>query len=171
MAKYVGFGIEEYIAKLGHLGTDTPGICKEAIYEGAKIVADAISASASRIPIESSRWRGEYNGVDQGKARGVTPEQYAGLQSQTRGGGMGIAKMKKDGGEINTSVGYHGYNTTKTERYPHGQPNAMIARAVEGGTSFRAKRPFVGPAIRKSRSAAESKMKEVIEKRINETMK
>lgn len=166
MAKYVGFGIEEYIAKLGHLVTETPGICKEAIYEGAKIVADSIKAGINGLPVEKVTWQGQYKAEENRHQTAINATQKAGLIE-----GFGIAKMKQEGGEINTSAGFHGYNKVHTKKYPNGQPNAMIARAVEGGTSFRAKRPFVGPAIRKSRSAAESKMKEIIEKRINETMK
>lgn len=151
--KYVGFGLEEYIAKLEHLGTKSPHICGRAVYEGAKIVADSIRANINKLPVENSKKWSEDN-----KATGITAVQKAGLQE-----GFGVAKMRQDGGSFNVRAGFHDYNAQQTKKYPKGQPNAMIAAAVEGGTSFRKRHPFVAPAIRKSRGAAESKMKEVFE--------
>lgn len=161
MAKFeIGKGLDVYISNLEHLGTKSPHICGEAIYEGAKIVADAIKANINAIPTERSAKHSEEN-----KANGITAMQKAGLIE-----GFGIAKMEQSGGAFNVRAGFHDYNNVKTDHYPNGQPNAMIARSVEGGTYFRNKHPFVGPAVRKSRASAEAKMKDVIEKRTKEIM-
>lgn len=166
MARFVGFGIEEYIAQLDHLLIENTHICKEAVYDGAKIVADAIKANIQSFPVEEVDWQGQYQAGENRHQTAINATQKAGLIE-----GFGIAKMEESGGEINTHVGFHGYNKVHTTKYPHGQPNAMIARSVEGGTSFRQKHPFVAPAVRKARSSAETKMKETIEKRITEIMK
>ena len=66
--------------------------------------------------------------------------------------------------------GFDGYNEDVTKKWPHGKPNSMIARSIEGGTSWKAKHPFIAPAVRSSRDAAEKAMAEEIEKSIQETM-
>lgn len=46
----------------------------------------------------------------------------------------------------------------------------MIARAVESGTSLRKKHPFVRPAVKSSRKAAEQAMIETADKEIKKIM-
>ena len=46
-----------------------------------------------------------------------------------------------------------------TRKYPHGQPNALIARAVISGTSFRKKNNFVGRAVKAVKAEAENQMR------------
>lgn len=149
MAKFVGFGLNEYISKLDNLGLKAPKACGAAVYEGAKIIGDAIKQSTKNLPEQV----------------GLNDVQKAGLVD-----GFGIAKMRKDAGAFNVKAGFHGYNEKRTRKYPNGQPNRMIAASVEGGTTFSPKRPFVGPAIRKHRSEAEEKMKDTIERYIKKTM-
>lgn len=162
MAKYeVGKGIDEYIRSLGNLQRESGHICGKAVYEGAKVVADAVKAELNALPINTSD---DYKQRDSKK--GVTAAQKAGLIS-----GMGIAKMKNDGGYFNVAVGFHGYNSTTTDKYPQGQPNAMIARSVNSGSSFRRKNPFFDRAIRKSKTAAEAAMVQKVDEEINKLMK
>ena len=52
----------------------------------------------------------------------------------------------------------------KTNKYPGGQPNSVIARSVVAGTTFRQKNDFVGRAIRKSEADANQKMIETWDK-------
>lgn len=173
MAKYVvGHGIDEYIAKLGNLSREAPHVCGKAVYEGAKVVADAVRRETEALPVESGRSR-SYDWKDWGegaeKIRGVTKTQKAGLLE-----GLGIAKMRNDGGYYNVSVGFHGYNKQAAlgdYGRRDGQPNAMIARAVNSGTYFRQKDPFFDRAIRKSKPAAEAAMARTADQLINEIMK
>lgn len=162
MAKYtVGKGIDEYIRSLGNLSRESGHICGKAVYEGAKVVADAVKAEINRLPINDAESYKTHNAK-----RGVTSAQKAGLVN-----GMGIAKMKNDGGYFNVAVGFHGYNSTVTEKYPQGQPNAMIARSVNSGSSYRQKNPFFDRAIRKSKKAAEAAMVQKVDEEINRIMK
>ena len=154
MAKWiVGHGIDDYVAKLGNLEDSSEETCKRAVYDGAAIVADAVKASIAALPVGSPR---------EGK---VTEAQKAGLLS-----GMGIASFRNEGGFINVKVGMDGYNSQTSRKYPKGQPNAMIARSLESGTSFSPKRAFIGPAVSKSRAAAEAAIKATLEKEIGEKM-
>lgn len=167
MAKMtVGAGMDKYIQQLTNLEFKSPGIAGKAVYEGAKIVADAIKQEIESLPVEESRHHSEDD-----KTNGVTNAQKDGLRFSNDGGGTGIAKMRADGSFYNVKIGFHGYNSVKTEKYPGGQPNAMIARSVESGTSFRKKNPFVSRAVRKSKDAAERKMAQVVDEETAKIMK
>lgn len=162
MAKMtVGAGMDQYIQQLTNLEFQSPHIAGKAVYEGAKIVADAIKAEIESLPVERSK----KHSADE-MTNAVTQAQKDGLRD-----GFGIAKMQQDGSFYNVKVGFHEYNGTRTEQYPGGQPNAMIARAVEGGTSFRRKNPFVSRGVRKSRAAAEKKMAQVVDEETKKIMK
>lgn len=162
MAKMtIGVGIEQYMAQLKNLEFESPHIAGRAVYEGAKIVADAVKQEIEALPVERSR---KYSGDD--KAHGVTQSQKDGLRS-----GFGIAKMRADGSFYHVKLGFHGYNGTVTEKYPGGQPNAMIARSVESGTSFRTKNPFISRAVRRTKAAAEKKMAQVVDEEVKKIMK
>lgn len=162
MAKYeVGKGIDEYIRSLGNLERMSGHICGQGVYEGAKVVADAVKASIQSLPVNDSDSYKTKNAK-----RGVTAAQKAGLIA-----GMGVAKMKNEGGYYNVAVGFHGYNSTVTDKYPQGQPNAMIARSVNSGSSYRQKNPFFDRAIRNSKKAAEAAMAKKIDEEINKLMK
>ena len=78
--------------------------------------------------------------------------------------GLGFSPVNQDKkGFWNSQIGYEGYNDVKTEKFPQGQPNLLIARAVESGTSFRIKTPFVRPAVQKTRTQAVKAMEKVID--------
>ena len=84
--------------------------------------------------------------------------------------GFGISGLQNDNGFHNVKLGFDGYNATKTEDYPNGQPNQLVARGVESGTSWKQKKPFIRPAINASRKEAEKKMAEVIDEEIQKLM-
>ena len=97
---------------------------------------------------------------------GITPTQKAGLLE-----GLGIAHFRTDGSFINVKIGMDGYNAQATKKFPRGQPNALIIRSLESGTSFRARNPVITRATNASRGAAEQAIKkqmdEEIKKRIH----
>lgn len=172
MAKFtIGKNFDKYITSLENLKKMSPHICGKAVYEGAKIVADAAAQSAASLKVTNAQWGGNYKGQDQGMQKGITAAQKAGLQSSRNGGGLGISKMQNDGGLYHVKLGYHGYNSQVTKKYPKGQPNAMIARSLESGTSFRKKDPFISRAVRKTRAQAEQKMAQVVDEETAKIMK
>ena len=150
MAKvYVGKGIDEYVAKLGILDAETDETVGKAIHDGAAVVADTVRSELQSVPLSP----------------GFDETQKAGLLKS-----MGIAKKQTDGSYVNVKVGFDGYNDKKTKSFPNGQPNAMIARAVNSGTSFSRKNPFMDRAVRKSKDKAEAEMKKVIDQSIEQIM-
>ena len=82
----------------------------------------------------------------------------------------GIAKFETDNGNVQTSVGFNGYNDIKTKKYPNGQPNQLIARVIESGSSYMDKTPFVRPAVNKVRKKAQEAMEEVIDEEFRQIM-
>lgn len=156
MAKfYVGKGIDDYLAQLGNLEYKSEEMIKRAVYPAAGIVADAIKSNISTIPNRPPK------GND-----GILADQRRGLEE-----GLGVAPFKNDNGYINVKIGFDGYNQHKTKTYPNGQPNAMIARAIESGTSFSPKHRFVSQAVSKSKGEAEETMKKELDKQIERVMK
>ena len=150
MAKFrVGSDIGEYIDNLEKLSKASEKTIGAAIYAGAKIVTDKIRSELEKIPVESS--------TEAAKAG----RMMTGLTSAQKGGllkGLGITKMQLRDGTYDVKVGFDGYNTTYTKRWPKGQPNAMIARSLEAGTSFRVKNPVISKATRAVKTEAEMAM-------------
>lgn len=155
-------GLDEYTKAISKIASlkDKDSVCGKAIYEGAGIVADAVKGAASGIPTDDS-WGGPEH-----KKSGPSTYQKNGLIS-----GMGIAKMKNDGGYLNVKIGFSGYNGQKTKRWPGGQPNAMVARSVERGTSFMSACPFMKGAVAGARGAAIKAMQQSVEKSLKSVMK
>lgn len=145
MAK-ISFDASAYVSRLNQLGQAVEPVSKMAIYDAAKIVTAAITDEINALPTEPENKRG----TPEHPLHGVTEAQKRGLLA-----GVGIARMRDDGGIINTKIGFDGYNSTKTKKYPNGQPNALIARSVESGTTFRAKTRFIKRAVDKSKKQAE----------------
>lgn len=152
---YVGKGINEYIAQLGDLMYQSEEMCKRSIYPAAGLVADRID-----LFIDSIETRAPH-GDD-----GVFEDQRRGLHE-----GFGISQFQNRFGYIHVKLGFDGYNQHVTDTYPKGQPNAMIARAINSGTSFSKKYPFVDWAVRDTREDAEKMMKENIDGYIYSIMK
>lgn len=142
----VGNAVSDYISKLEDLRDQSKGYIGRAIYEGAKIVADKINAEIDDIPKDK-----------------IKEVQREGLKE-----GLGIAKMQEQDGYWNVKIGFDGYNNFKKSwRWgEQGQPNAMIARAIERGTYFSHPYKFIQKGINKSRKAAEKKMEETVDQYI-----
>lgn len=161
MARIRFRGLEEYELMLSRLRSRTEEIAGKAIYEGAKIVADAVKENIEALPITRNQRGTPENPID-----GITLKQKQGLIDS-----FGITPMKLEDGVYNVKLGFDGYNDVEGEYWVNGQPNQMIARAVESGTSFRKKHPFVRPAVAATRHQAEAKMAQVIDEEIEKIMK
>lgn len=148
--------MDEYLQKLGNLELRAPESIGKAVYKGADIVADAVKANINNMPVED-----QYSE----RITGIKSIQKIGLIKS-----FGIAKMRDDNGYYNVKLGFDGYNALKTKEYPQGQPNAMIARTFESGNSFTKKIPFVAPAARATKDAAELKMAQIIDAETSKIM-
>ena len=156
MAKITFPGLNDYELMISRLSKNAADIAGRAIYTGAGIVADEIKSGIQSLPIV----RG-YGTAENPLPGGVTQPQKQGLLD-----GLGIAPLQDDGGYLNVEIGFDGYNRTKTEKYPQGQPNQLVARGVESGASWKQKHHFVRPAVNRSRKRAESAMAEALDEEI-----
>lgn len=142
MAKLtIGKAIGQYLADLEEIKKATKSDIGRAIYVGAEVVANAIQQSIWEIPSDI-----------------IKDDQLIGLSD-----GLGIAKMVNDDGVYNVKIGFDGYNTHETPSWDNGQPNAMIARAIEKGTYFHRPYKFIEKAVRGSKKVAEQRMMQKID--------
>lgn len=161
MAKWiVGKGLDSYISYLQKIDAVTDEAIGEAVYEMAKGVADSVRSGIQALPTVSNR--ANIATYKKGYSR-LSDEEKQGLLD-----GFGVSPMQDDGGYINVKLGFDGYNSVKTKKYPQGQPNALIARVTESGSSYREKTPFMRPAVNASRKQAEAAGREIIDKKIAE---
>jgi hypothetical protein len=160
MAKLQFKGLEEYEAQLLKLRGLTEQMIGEAIYEGAAIVADEVKKGIESIPIDDRYATGGT------MLHGITQEQKQGLLD-----GFGIASMQNENGYLHVKLGFNGYNSMRTKNFPNGQPNSMIARSVNSGSSFRQRIPFVDNAVNSAKSRAEEKMKQKLDEAIEKAIK
>lgn len=155
-------GFEEYERKISQMSNALKkDIVGAALYAGADVVADAVRASIQALPIVHG-----YGTAEHPLPGGVTAAQKVGLLE-----GFGISKARDDNGFHNVKLGFDGYNTMRTDKFPSGQPNQLVARGVESGTSWKRKRPFVRPAVNKVRDAAVQKMAQVVDDSCAKIMK
>ncbi len=159
MAKVKFKGLEEYERQLMKIRAASEEVIGKAIHDGAGIVADAVRDNINALPIDD---RIAKNGQ---MLYGITELQKEGLLN-----GFGISKMRNDSGFINVKLGFDGYNEVKTKKYPSGQPNSMIARSVNSGTSFRQRLPFVDNAVKGKKSEAERKMAEKFDEALRDIL-
>ncbi|MEL7610601.1 MAG: hypothetical protein AAGU74_14000 [Bacillota bacterium] len=149
MARMTFKASDEYALKLSRFAAGSDEIAKKAIYAGAKIVADKIKATLEGVPTEKFRY---LRGGDQ--FGGLTRTQKADLLAS-----FGITPITRDeNGDWNAKIGFDGYGSKSTNKYPQGIPNQLLARAVESGSSVRHKHPFVRPAVNATKQAAIAEM-------------
>ena len=157
-------GVGPYIAQLNRLSDMSLIIIERAVAKGAKPVADACKENLKGLSARSNY--AAINAWKQGRKSPLTEEQKKGLVES-----MGLAPIRDDKGYINTKLGFDGYNEVVTKRWPKGQPNALIARVLESGSSAMDKQPFVRPAVLATRKDAEKEMKKYLDDEIGKIMK
>ena len=159
MAKITFPGLAEYELMLSRLSQGAEDVAGKAIYAGAEIVADAIRSNIQGLQAVP----------DEVGAIAYAEKSPAPLTERAKEGlldGLGISSMQDDNGYYNVKIGFDGYNGLKTKKFPQGQPNVMIARSLESGSSIAPKRPFVRPAVNAVKKQAEAKMAEIIDQEI-----
>lgn len=170
MAKMTIDAGQDWIEKIRDLGRQTDAVCARAVQAGAGVVADQIRKNLENLTEDSHRSPShpEYYFLSENeKFTGIPPEQKKDLLDA-----LGISPVQAtEEGVIYAKIGFEGYGSQPTEKYPRGIPNPMVARAVESGTSFRPKQPFVRPAVNKAKNAALEAMETVIDRAIENTMK
>ena len=149
-------GMDDLLGKLQKAGDAAHDIAAAGLYEGAGVMADAVSQAVRGIATEPFRYAAG------GRRRLPSPEEKAVLEVAEKG----VAHFRDDGGSVNTSVGLNaaGYGTVAGRTKPVG----LIANSINSGTSFMSKQPFYRRAQSQSKGQAlgkmETKLREEIDK-------
>lgn len=151
-------GIQKLTDMLKNAGDAAHDIAAESLYEGAGVMADAVSRAVESIVTEPFRYAAG------GHKRLPSPEEKALLEKADKG----VAHFRDDGGSVQTSVGLNatGYGQINGRT----KPVPMIANAVNSGTSFMTKQPFYRRAMSQTKSAALTKIEDGIKSRIEKLM-
>ena len=146
-------GMVEISELLSQMADAAPGVAAQALYEGAGIMAKEINEGAASINTAPFKWASSRRG----ETRIPSPEEKAIVQEAA----AGIARFDKNGAEVNTSVGFRnaGYAKLKGKTVPI----PKIVNAINSGTSFMTKQPFVRKAARSGANKAMNAMKATIE--------
>ena len=178
-------GMEELIGKMNKLPDKGAKIASEALYEGAGVVADKVSSGVHGIRTEKFKY------AKGGNKRKPSPEEKAIVEAARHG----VAKFRKSGTSVQTKVGFQtsGYGQItwnhaksgnsrtkykeKNGRMVHAsqasggasmKPVPLIVNAINSGTSFMEKQPFVRKAFSQSNSAAKAAMEKGLKSRLDE---
>lgn len=144
--------------QLQKLSGRTEEVAKKAIYAGAKILTDEIRSNLENLPEDQFRYLQEGE-----KFNGVPKDQKKDLEES-----LGVTPINQDKhGDWNAKIGFDGYGSFPTKKYPKGVPNNLLARSIESGSSVRQKTPFVRPAIRKKKKEVLAAMQTVVDEEIS----
>ena len=144
-------GLDEYermLSQMSDLNT-VQSVCGATIYAGADVMADTIRKGIEALPVIPAN----KIGTPDNKLEGITSKQKSGLLDS-----FGITPMQHKDGSYEVKLGFDGYNDVRTKAHPNGQPNSLIARSVNSGTSFRQKIPFIDRAVRSAKKETEAAM-------------
>ena len=183
-------GLEDLTRALDSIGNAAQGVAAASLYEGAGVLADAVSQAVHGIVTEPFKY------ATGGKRRKPSPEEKAAIVGA---GSAGIAKFRKNGLTVDTVIGFtkSGYaivggkrsKSARTNyRYnpKNGQithsskagkgtvnvkPVALIANSINSGTSFMDKQPFFRRAVSRSKGRAIERMETEAKRRIDEITK
>lgn len=158
MANIVFDGLEKYIKQLEDLGDKSHDMMKEAVYPAAGFMIEKIKDKIESLPSTDVRYSNFQRKMHHQQKKGL-------LQS------IGLAKMQDTEFGVNTKIGFDGYNVLKSKKYPDGQPNVMIARVVESGSTYQKKQPFIRPTINAYKKEAEKMIEKNLDEKIKEVMK
>ena len=155
--------LRDYELMLGKIGDASKDICGAAIYEGAKIIADEVKNNLDSLNVTT-------DALAMQKAKKGEPTYITQRAKEALIKSFGVTPMSQDkDGIYNVKLGFDGYNDVKTKKRPKGQPNQLIARACESGSSAMIKQPFFREAVQKTKKKAESRMAEVLDEKIKKT--
>ena len=147
-------GVEEIKKMLNQLGQNADRVATAALYDGAGIMADEIKSAAGNIRTAPFHYAVFIQ-------RDVSPEEKTVVQN-----GIGIGRFEHGTG-VNTAVGYgrkSGYAMMVGRR----KAIPQIANAINSGTSFMRKQPFVREAAASGGPKASAAMMKKIEEKLDE---
>lgn len=184
-------GMDDLSRMLDSLGNAAQGVAAAALYEGAGIMADAVSRAVHGIAVEPFKYAAH------GNKRKPSPEEKAILLGA---GTAGISRFRKNGLTVDTSVGFNnaGYASVtwkhmsrsartnykhsadkssvtpsymKSAKGGNAKPVAVIANAINSGTSFMDKQPFFRKAVSQAKGPAISRIDSEAQRMADEIIK
>lgn len=143
-------GMDEISELLGRMADKASAVAAKALYDGAGIMAKEVEKSTDTIKTAPFKYARE-------GTRLPSPEEKAIVKQAA----VGIAKFDKDGTEIDTAVGFRqsGYAELNGKQ----KPIPVIVNAINSGTSFMKKQPFIRKAANSGAPKAMAAMKAKIE--------
>ena len=148
LARMTVRGLDTFVARIDRLHTNSNATAKRAVHAGAKVVADKIRKNLTGVTV-IPKWQKK----DLLDSFGISPVDV------------------DEKGATNTKIGFDGYGSRPTKKYPKGLPNQLLARAIESGTSFRKKQPFVRPAVDAAKKQAINETERVIDEEVKKILK
>ena len=144
-------GMAEISETLEKMAEDAPKVAAKALYQGAGLMAAEITKGVAGIRTAPFQY------AKDGQTRLPSPEEKAVVEKAT----VGIAKFDKNATEVDTSVGFK--NAGYAKMAGKTVPIPKVVNAINSGTSFMPKQPFVRKAARAGTTKAINAMKDVIE--------
>ncbi len=183
MAKVTFKGMSQYGDALRQLELSfarNDDILERAVKAGADPVADEIRNRLAKVPTEPFRRLRLPKATPVHKSYRLSPAYRSAWKSYTASQSFhslsnsqlidlmksfGLTPVSRDKtGFVHTKAGWDGYGSFPTKTYPKGVPNALLAGAVESGSSVRQKTPFVRPAVRATTKKAIEEMDKSLER-------
>lgn len=154
-------GLEDLEKSLQQIGDGADRLAAAGLYDGAGIMADAVKTEVKNIRTEKFH----YAVFPGATTRLPSPEEKEIVEQAA----AGIARFRKTGSEVNTSVGFRnaGYATLNGRTVPI----PKIVNAINSGTSFMKKQPFIRKAATSGTAKATAAIKDTIEKKLSEIIK
>lgn len=146
---------DAFLQRLSRMERAAPETAKRALYQGAKVVADAMRRAVEELPEDKHGF-----GSERHKLTGPRDWEKRDLEES-----LGVTPIREENGTYHVKIGFDGYGSRPTRKYPKGVPNQMVARAIESGSSFRSKIPFVRRTAEQNREKAVEAMRRTIGER------
>lgn len=176
MAKWKFEGLDDYVLKIEAIDKNSESVLGRAVFDGAKLVADACKEGVRNIPVDDAYYDDGRPHESKGESKDNEKRTYTEVVHGTMRKGIrtnertdlvdsfGITKLRNDDGYFNVKCGFDGKN-----RY--GTPNLVIARACESGTSFLPKFGTLAKATRGLKKRCEGVMNERLNQELEKLMK
>jgi len=155
MARLSDDRVEAFINLCIFTDKELSNIIKRSIFKGGKLMGNAVGRAVASLPVDDSDHH-------HGRRKSITSRQKLGLIKS-----YGIARVRETRYGWNVKLGFDGYNDIITPKYPKGQPNAMIARALNSGTSFMEKYPFMDSTVNANKDATVDAIEKEFDKRVD----
>ena len=137
-------GLDQLMKQMEKAGENAEHVAAEGLYEGAGVMADAVSRAVQGIATEPFKY------ATGGKKRKASPEEKAIIQNAK----AGVAKFRKNGISVQTSVGMQ--NAGYAQLGGKTVPIPLIVNSINSGTSFREKQPFLRKAFSQNKANAQN---------------